>query len=582
MHRWGICVTLVVTSFVLLNIFIALPCYSSNPSNYNLVYPDSTRILDTGLKSTLLPFTEEGPAVSASLKTDKPGYLTGEDIQITCTFTGIGSVNWVSDSFKITIKANVDGSSTEEIVPEEQLRGKRTYNWKAPSTPCSIIFSCNGQATYQTSTTTFDTICMPRGGCFTIPITVTQDNQLQDNADVTIQVYDPKAPIAGTVMDKKGKPVSGAIISLSSSGWPPSLTDEKGAYSFTGYTVRSGYKIINNVPAAEETISVQAVACEPVKEALTIPAASGVSNANFTMTRYFYPASLDLSKFKLDVFSSWAESSNVNTWQNMMGITLIGPVEITRVLQRDREITTLPFTVVEDTKLFMVTKPQPGRYFVDIVSRGDSQIKVAAAATIDSKELENGSLIFETKSGDTQRVVVVIDKGRIKIEKSEGLAFPLLIILPILGLAVGLLAAYLITGGKMSELKTAVTAGMSKATQSAGRLVKFPSRKTPAQTEIVEEKTSSAEAIEAQTQTDKLEAASKADEPQIAAKTVSTSEERVTSDDDATEKSIAADVLIKGKPAKERVRKKRKTTKSVDIPGKVARTKQKSEEDERE
>lgn len=421
-HR-RICITLIITSLVLLSIIIALPCYSSDTSNYNPPRPDSLRLLESGLISTPLLFPEQSPSVSVSLTTNKPAYLTGENIQVTCTFSGTGDVSWVSDSFKISIKATVDNGNTEEIVPAEQLRGRRTYNWKAPSSPGTISFTCHGQAIYQTSTTTYQTVCLPKGGCITIPITVTQDNQLEDNADVTTQIYNPIAPLSGAVIDQAGKPISGAIVNTSIGGQKVN-TDSKGNFIINNYRVGTGYVIKNGIPTADETVSVQAVACETVQKLIEVPATSGISNANFSLTRCFYPAGVDLSQFTLDTFSGWSESANSSTWQNIIGISVDKQLQLkgdsiefrSTTKNLSSEMLTLKPFQIGQKKLFLLTQPGAGRYFMDFTGEQPGAYQIDFSCTRGAVQLPDASTTRNFNAGSSQRIAFDIRENPNSIE----------------------------------------------------------------------------------------------------------------------------------------------------------------------
>ena len=402
-----------------------------------------------------------GPATSSlslSLSVEPTVCLTEEWVGI--------SVRTNIDGAKVRLLAELASGATEEI-GEFTVRGSRTEQWRAPRSSGLVELLCEGSAQVQEMvwTTCYTTAVVGQQLVIqSYPCQRILTRTYKDTTSCDLRVYDRRAPISGQVTDTRNQPVCGAVVRLPGTGQSTKATSQ-GKFNLSSYEISGSYELQGDVPTASETVSVEAVACKAQSRTIQVPAERGVSNADFTLERCFYPAAISMSKFTLDAFSGWQEAEEYSTWQNILGITIQGPVEVTALRFGGKELSPQSFDI--DSELYLITEPEMGRYFMELQGTRNGPYTVAGAATVDGHPLEEMVIIGEIEAGDTERVRLVLQSDSLEVEYIK--PFPLLLVLipAIVGLAGGLAGAYFLTGGRLRGLKKAFARAPSPEKQRA-------------------------------------------------------------------------------------------------------------------
>jgi hypothetical protein len=248
--------------------------------------------------------------------------------------------------------------------------------------------------------------------------------------------------ISGSITATNNKPVPGASVYLSTTRQSTTAKDD-GAYQFT-YELGNNYSLVNQIPTVTETVSVEAIACEPQSgKRVQVQAESGAHGVDFGLNRCFYPPDIDLSQFTFDTFSGWSEARQYSTWQNILGITIEKPNELKRLLFGTKPISTKSFDI-GNKKLFLVTNPRTGRYFIELEGNLDTRYAVGVAATLNSKYFDPQveSKLFER---NIQRLRLELKNDGMKLVSIEVVNVSPWIAAGAVGLGGGLVAAYFIT-----------------------------------------------------------------------------------------------------------------------------------------
>jgi hypothetical protein len=425
------------------------PCQAAN---INWATSEATPIVTNATLSNVEPNSSkaafQASYISLSLKTDKSVYLTDETIAIT--------VNTSAANTHVRLLAQLpDGS--QATIGEFNTSGSYTQSWST-SMPGQVRITCEGTATVLVWTTCIRSICVG-GDCWFDTYPCQQPTQVTGSASSDIRVYSRETSISGYVSDSSNQPIAGGLVRLTNDT-SVYTTDSSGYYKLD-YTIGDNYQLGNNqIPTATETISFEAIACEPNSLKVDVPAERGVSNANITLQRLFYPPAIDLSKFTFDNFSNWSEAKNLETWRNMLGIAIESPTELkslkfeSKELQAKNDYKTFR---IDNQTLYLITDPKTGRYHLIIEGKQSSQYNVAASATLDSNYIEEVTLSDGIEAGKSQRLRLSLQADSLELVRSEGFSFPLaLVIIPIAIFIVGgLAAAYFLTGGKLGNLKRA-------------------------------------------------------------------------------------------------------------------------------
>jgi hypothetical protein len=224
-------------------------------------------------------------------------------------------------------------------------------------------------------------------------------------------------------------------------------TDNDGFYEFSSYQLDSNYALVNGIPTVTETVSVEAIACEPQPGITVQLQAEQRANVNFTLRRSFYPPDIDLSEFTFNTFSSWPEAGEYSTWQNILGITIDGPVEPAKLLYGTKEISPPLFTI-GNKRLYLITNPEFGRYSLELQGTQNAGYTVAAAATLSNTYLEPVTVSISIEAQNSQRLRLTLQPGGIELQVVKLLPL-LIIIIPVVFVVLGgLAAAYFLTRGK--------------------------------------------------------------------------------------------------------------------------------------
>jgi len=375
--------------------------------------------------------------LSLSIGTDKSVYLTDETINIAVSTSAVNT--------HIRLLAQLpDGS--QETIGSFTTSGTYTLSWTAPSTSGYIRFICEGDALAEIWDTCTRYVCFEED-CWWEPYPCLRSMRVTGNASADIRVFSRAAPISGYVIDTNQNPVPTANVYVAST-MQSTTTNNDGFYEFISYQLGNNYALVNQIPTVTETVSVEAIACEPQPGiTIQVQAESGATNVNFTLRRAFYPPDIDLSEFTFDAFPGWPEAEEYSTWQNILGITVDGPVEPRKLSYGTKEISPLLFDI-GTKKLYLITNPEFGRYFLELQGAQNTGYTVAAAATLNNFYLEpvtlNGSI--EGKNDQRLRLTLKADGIVLQIIKPNSL---LIIIIPIVVVVLGgLAAAYFLTRGK--------------------------------------------------------------------------------------------------------------------------------------
>ena len=396
--------------------------------------------------------------LSMSLTTDKSVYLTGETINITVSTNAINT--------HVRVQAQLPGGNQETIGNFTSSR-THTLSWTAHSTSGYIRFICEGEAIVEIWDYCNRYVCVDED-CYWDTYPCLRSMSVTGHASSDIRVFSRAASISGRVIDTNQRPVSGANVYLAST-MQSTTTNNDGFYEFTSYQLGSNYALVSQIPTVTETVSVEAIACEPQPGiTVQVQAEHGATNVNFTLRRSFYPPDIDLSEFTFDTFPGWPEAKEYSTWQNILGITIDGSVESGRLLYGTKEISPPLFTI-GNKKLYLITNPEFGRYFLELQSTQKAEYKVAAAATLSNTYLEPVTVCGSIEGQNSQRLRLTLEPGGIELKVIKPLPLLLIIIPIVIVLLGGLAAAYFLTRGKVRIRGKKSAARKSQKTKVAAR-----------------------------------------------------------------------------------------------------------------
>jgi len=376
--------------------------------------------------------------LSMSLTTDKAVYLAGETVNITVTTSSINT--------HIRLLAQLpDGS--QQTIDKFTVNYTHTVSWTAPSTPGQIRLTCDGDALQEVWDYCTRWVCIDPSNCYWDNYPCLRTISITGNTYNDIRVFNRTASVSGRIIDTNQKPVAGASVSLLNTA-QSTTSNRDGYYEFSSYQLGNNYGLVNQIPAVIDTVSVEAVACEPQPgRTVQIQAETGASEVNFTLKRAFYPPDLDLSEFTFAAFPGWPAAKEYSTWQNIAGITIDGAVQPTKFQYGTREISPLFFDT-GNKKLYLITMPEFGRYFLDIQGAPGTQYNVAVAATLGGTYLQPITVNTTIESGNSQRLRFMLEPDQIQLQVIKPFPIILIIILIVVGVLGGLAAAYFLTGGK--------------------------------------------------------------------------------------------------------------------------------------
>jgi len=249
-------------------------------------------------------------------------------------------------------------------------------------------------------------------------------------------------------------------------------TNRDGFYEFNSYQLGNNYALINGIPTVTETVSVEAIACEPQPGiTVQVQAEGGATNVNFTLRRSFYPPDIDLSEFTFNAFYSWPEAKEYPTWKNILGITIDGPVESRRLLYGTKEISPLLFAI-GNKHLYLITNPEFGRYYLELQATQNAGYTVAAAATLSNTYLEPVTMSGSTEGQSRQRLRLTLEPGGIELQVVQPLPLVLIILSVVVVVLGGLALAYFLTRGKFRITGKKPARKSKRAKARAGKKVK--------------------------------------------------------------------------------------------------------------
>ena len=399
----------------------------------------------TIIKSATLANEEIAPSkvafqtsyLSLSVTTDKSVYLTGETISITVSTSAINT--------HVNLQAQLPGGS-QETIGNFSTSATHTLSWTVPSTSGYIRFICQGEAIVQVWSTCSISVC-DNVSCWLETYPCLRSTTVTGNAYSDIRVFSRAASISGRISDTSQQPVAGASVYLGST-MQSTTTNNDGFYEFTSYQLGNNYALVSKIPTVTETLSVEAVACEPQSgKTVQVQAELGAPNVNFTLNRSFYPPDIDLSEFTFDAFSGWSEAKEYSTWQNISGITIDGAVEPRRFLYGTKEISPLSFDI-GTKKLYLITSPELGRYFLELQGAQNTEYTVAAATTLNNLYFEPVTASGTIEGQNIQRLRLMLRSNGMELIVIKPPSLLLIIIPIVVGLLGGLAAAYFLTGGK--------------------------------------------------------------------------------------------------------------------------------------
>jgi len=398
--------------------------------------------------------------LSLSLRTDKPVYLAGETVTITI------STN-VSNTYVRVLAQLPDGS--QQTISNFTTGSTYTFSWLAPSTPGQVRFTCQGEAVMQVWSSCVSYVCVA-SDCWFETYPCLQSTTVTGNASYDIRIFNRAASISGRVTDTNQNPISMATVYLAST-MQSTTTNNDGFYEFISYQLGNNYTLINQIPTVTETVSVDAIACEPQPgKSVQVQAERGASAVNLTLRRSFYPPDIDLSEFTFDAFPGWPEAKEYSTWQNIVGITIDGQVEPRRLLFGSKEISP-PWFNMNNKKLYLITKPEFGRYFIELQGAQNTNYAIAAATTLNNQYFEPVTMSGRIEGQSGQRIRLMLNQNGMELKSIKPFPLILVIIPVVVGVIGGLVAAYFLTGGKFRGLKLQkrkVTA-KGKAQQKIGK-----------------------------------------------------------------------------------------------------------------
>jgi hypothetical protein len=453
------------------------PCQVS-ASNYttNEAIPITT---NTTLASEETPTSKANFQISylsLSLTTDKSVYLTDETINITVSTNAINT--------HVRLLAQLSGDS-QETIANFTTNATHRLSWQAPSTPGQIRFTCEGEAIVEVWETCNRYVCVDED-CHWETYPCLRSTTVTGNAFADIRVFSRATSIAGRVIDTNQRPVPGASVYVASTT-QSTTTNNGGFYEFTSYQLGNNYTLVNQIPTVTETTSVEAIACEPQPgKTVQVQAEHGASDVNFIVNRSFYPPVIDLSEFTFDAFPGWPEAKEYSTWQNILGITIDGPVEPIKLLYGTEEISP-PLFNIGTKKLYLITKPEFGRYFLELQGTQNTEYTVAAAATLNNLYLEPTTASGSIEGQNSQRLRLMLNSDGMELEVIKPPSLLLIIIPIVAGLLGGLVAAYFLTGGKFRGLGKASAARKSPKAKETTK-IKARGKPTAKKTKQIKEK----------------------------------------------------------------------------------------------
>ncbi|MBN2462023.1 MAG: carboxypeptidase-like regulatory domain-containing protein [Dehalococcoidia bacterium] len=403
--------------------------------------------------------------LSLSLSTDKSIYLTGETVNITVSTNAINT--------HIRVLAQLPGGY-QETISSFTTNATHTLSWTAPSTPGVITLTCEADAIMEAWDNCARYVCVDDDCSWeyypclrSIPVT--------DNAASNVRIFSRTTSISGNIIDTNQRPVPGAAIYLAST-MQSTTSNGDGYYEFSSYQLDNNYALLNQIPTATETVSVEAIACEPQPgKTIQIQAESTSSNINFTLKRAFYPPDIDLSEFNFDAFPGWQEANEYSTWQNILGITIDGAVEPGKLSYGTKDTSPQLFNI-GDKKLCLVTNPEFGHYFLELQGAQNTGYAVAAATTLNNLYFEPVTVSGSIEGKNDQRLRLTVNPGGIELKVIRS-ASPLLFIIPaVVVLLGGLMAAYFLTRGKFhGTVKTFISRKLPKTKLATGIKAKMKS-----------------------------------------------------------------------------------------------------------
>lgn len=396
--------------------------------------------------------------LSLSVTTDKSVYLSGETVSITVTTSAINT--------HVSLAAQLPDGSTQSI-ENFTFNYTRTVSWTAPATSGQIRLNYDGDAIVEAWDYCTRYICTGPGltDCHWQSYPCFRSFSVTGNTYNYITVFSRDTSVSGRIMDSNQRPIPGATVSILSTG-QSTQSDNEGYYLFT-YKLGNIYTLVNEIPTANDTITVDAVACEPQPgKTIQIPAESGSSNIDFTLNRSFYPPDLDLSQFVYSSFPGWTAARDYVTWQNIAGITINSTVHVAKFQYGNKEISPMFFDIGNKI-LYLITAPESGRYLLDIQGPPDSQYTVAAAATVNGSYLPPITVNSAVESKGSQRLSFILQPDQIQLEVIK--PFPVIgIIIPVIVIVLGgLAAAYFLTGGNKRWGKTFARLRPTRSTEAA-------------------------------------------------------------------------------------------------------------------
>jgi hypothetical protein len=374
--------------------------------------------------------------LSMSLTTDKAVYLAGETVNITISTSSINT--------HIRLMAQLpDGS--QQAIENFTTNYSHTVSWTAPSISGQIRLTCTGEALTEIWDYCTRWVCIGTD-CYWDNYPCLRSISITGNAYNDIRVFSRTASISGHIIDTNQRPVPGATVTILGTG-QSTTSNGDGNYQFT-YQLGNNFGLVNQIPTVIDTITMDAVACEPQPgKSIQIQAESGASEVNFTLNRSFYPPDIDLSEFTFAAFPGWPAAKEYATWQNIAGITIDGEVQPTKLQYGTKEISPQLFDI-GNKKLYLITTPEFGRYSLDVQGIPGTQYKVAAAVTLNGSYVQPVAINGTIESKGSQRLRFILESGQMQLQVIK--PFPIIwIIIPIVVVLLGgLVAAYFLTGGK--------------------------------------------------------------------------------------------------------------------------------------
>jgi hypothetical protein len=376
--------------------------------------------------------------LSLTLVTDKAVYLSGEQVNITLTTSAYNT--------HVNLTAQLpDGS--QQTIGNFTFNYSHTVSWTAPETSGQIRLTCTGEALSEVWDYCTRYVCHgDPPDCHFEDYTCLRTITVTGSSYNDISVYSRTASISGAITDTNQRPVPGATVTILGT-MQSTTSNSDGYYQFT-YQLGNNFGVVNQIPTVTDTLTVDAVACEPQPgKTIQIQAGQASSGVNFTLNRIFYAPDLDLSEFTYSDFNNWTAATDFTVWQNIAGITINGPVQVTRFQYGSKSISPMLFNIT-NKQLYLITMPELGSYTLDMQGSPNSQYTVAAAATLNSNYLQTVTVGGTIASSGSQRLRLNLQQGQIQLQVLK--PFPVLaIIIPIVVIVIGgLVAAFFLTGGK--------------------------------------------------------------------------------------------------------------------------------------